>query len=269
MVGRVSLDGVYCEASAPLFGPGDRAVLAGDGVVETMRARFGRIIGRDRHLARWASSLDALRVDLPAERRAAVGDELDALAREATADLELLVRLTAYADGPPHTLITVDALTAAHIARREGFAVRSVEAPPRWAEHKSPSRAWAGFVRRAAAPAEPLLVDPRRRHVLEGATWNVFALAGTTLLTPPADGRILPGISRSVVLDLASHLGLATVVDALSLEDLSDLGAVFATNALLVAAPILSINGAPLHGGARAREVCAAIRASYDEFAGP
>jgi branched-chain amino acid aminotransferase len=46
---------------------------------------------------------------------------------------------------------------------------------------------------------EALYVD-RKNRVLEGTTTNIFGLKGDTLVTPP-DG-ILPGITRSVILDL-------------------------------------------------------------------
>lgn len=47
---------------------------------------------------------------------------------------------------------------------------------------------------------EAIYVD-RKNRVLEGTTTNIFGVKGSTLVTPP-DG-ILPGITRSVVLELA------------------------------------------------------------------
>ena len=52
------------------------------------------------------------------------------------------------------------------------------------------------------AGTEPLIVD-LSGEVLESGRGNVFIVEGDTLVTPPADGRILPGVTRDQVLRLA------------------------------------------------------------------
>jgi para-aminobenzoate synthetase/4-amino-4-deoxychorismate lyase len=47
-----------------------------------------------------------------------------------------------------------------------------------------------------AAPPEPLILD-LSGEVLESGSGNVFIVEGDTLVTPPADGRILPGVTRA------------------------------------------------------------------------
>ncbi len=49
---------------------------------------------------------------------------------------------------------------------------------------------------------ESLYVD-RQGNILEGTTSNFFAVFGSTLVTPP-ESRILPGITRQVILQLAA-----------------------------------------------------------------
>lgn len=49
---------------------------------------------------------------------------------------------------------------------------------------------------------ESLYVD-RQGNILEGTTSNFFAIFGSTLVTPP-ENRILPGITRQVILQLAA-----------------------------------------------------------------
>jgi para-aminobenzoate synthetase/4-amino-4-deoxychorismate lyase len=53
---------------------------------------------------------------------------------------------------------------------------------------------------------EPLIVD-LSGEVLESGSGNVFLVEGDTLVTPPADGRILPGVTRARL--LASGAGAA------------------------------------------------------------
>jgi len=52
------------------------------------------------------------------------------------------------------------------------------------------------------------------------------------LLTPPADGRILPGVTRDRVLELAPRLGLIVAVEPLTLRDLERAEEVFVTGSL-------------------------------------
>jgi para-aminobenzoate synthetase/4-amino-4-deoxychorismate lyase len=49
------------------------------------------------------------------------------------------------------------------------------------------------------AGVEPLIVD-LSGEVLESGSGNVFIVEGDTLVTPPADGRILPGVTRGALI---------------------------------------------------------------------
>ncbi len=51
---------------------------------------------------------------------------------------------------------------------------------------------------------EAILVDTTGR-VLEGSYTNLFLVRGETVLTPPADGSILPGICRAKFLNMLRH----------------------------------------------------------------
>ena len=78
------------------------------------------------------------------------------------------------------------------------------------------------------APALPLLVD-LDGYVLESWGANVFArLSGGTLVTPPLDGRILPGVARARL--LAVHERARE--QRLTLEALLGADEVFLTSAL-------------------------------------
>lgn len=67
--------------------------------------------------------------------------------------------------------------------------------------------------------ALPLIVD-RDGQVLEAATANVFIVEGATVVTPPLDGRLLPGTVRERVLAAAPPLGLTVSEEPITLERL-------------------------------------------------
>ena len=76
-----------------------------------------------------------------------------------------------------------------------------------------------------------LLVDPAGL-VLESTRANVLAVTGGVLCTPPLDGRVLPGVTRQVLLDLAADLGVPVRVAPLPLAALLDADGVLLTNAV-------------------------------------
>jgi branched-subunit amino acid aminotransferase/4-amino-4-deoxychorismate lyase len=74
--------------------------------------------------------------------------------------------------------------------------------------------------------------------VLEGATSNVFVVKGGEVLTPPLDGRILPGIARSRVRQLLKKARECAV----SAQLLAGADEVFVTNALLGVMPVSAVD---------------------------
>ena len=60
-----------------------------------------------------------------------------------------------------------------------------------------------------------------------------------TLVTPPTDGRILPGVTRAHVLELAEALGVDTEIRALDVTELADATEVFLTGSLAGIEPAL------------------------------
>jgi hypothetical protein len=76
-----------------------------------------------------------------------------------------------------------------------------------------------------------LLVDPDGL-VLEGTRANVLAVVGGVLRTPPLDGRILPGVTRQVLLDLADDLGVPVAIGPVPLPELVDADGVLLVNAV-------------------------------------
>ena len=95
---------------------------------------------------------------------------------------------------------------------------------------------------------EPFFVSPTG-GILEGATCNLFAIHGNTVVTPPADGSLLPGIAREICLTHASALGMAICERPIYEETLAAADEVLVTNAVLRAAPLLSMDGVPLPTG--------------------
>ncbi|NOZ95180.1 MAG: aminotransferase class IV [Acidobacteria bacterium] len=89
--------------------------------------------------------------------------------------------------------------------------------------------------------ADDAILVTRDGQVLETSVANVFALFGTDLTTPPADGRCLPGTLREWLFGTAGELGLSPSEQPLSLDDLLAADEVWTTNALIGVRPVGAI----------------------------
>jgi para-aminobenzoate synthetase/4-amino-4-deoxychorismate lyase len=207
------------------------------GLFETLLVLEGRPVELGSHLRRLATSLEAVYgQSLP--------EEIAALARERAAGLPLgRLQLTV---GPGGDGLECKAVAAAtdrdlHFPAWEGGArLRSLPFPGGLGAHKwadrSPLPAWGDAV--------PLLLDGE--DVLEASRANVFAAHDGVLSTPPLDGRILPGITRAAVLEIARGEGLEVRERHLGREELRGADEVFLTGSVRGVEPARSLDGEAL-----------------------
>jgi branched-subunit amino acid aminotransferase/4-amino-4-deoxychorismate lyase len=106
--------------------------------------------------------------------------------------------------------------------------------------------------------SDALLVD-EDGLVREAATANVFAVSARTLVT--AKDRVLAGITRAAVLDLARLTNLAVAYRALSLEELLASDALLLTSSVRGIALVNAIDGMAVGtlGGTRTTHTLAAL----------
>jgi para-aminobenzoate synthetase / 4-amino-4-deoxychorismate lyase len=90
--------------------------------------------------------------------------------------------------------------------------------------------------------------------VLEASSANVWALIGDRLVTPPADGRILPGVTRSRVLDLGGAGSVRIAEEPFTLAGLDAADGIVVTSAIRVAAAAALGTGRPAARAARLAE---------------
>ena len=98
----------------------------------------------------------------------------------------------------------------------------------------------------ALQPGEQLLIEDADGEVLETDRANLFAVIGGVLHTPPADGRLLPGVTRDAVLRTARLQGLGVSVTPVTRAGLQTASEVFVTNAVHGVRPVQSLAGSPV-----------------------
>lgn len=124
-----------------------------------------------------------------------------------------------------------------------GAALNSVDRPGGHGPHKWVDR--CGMEHPDAGPGQ-LIRDGD--ELLEAGWANLFAVREETLWTPPADGRILPGIARATLLEIAEEEGIPAQEQPLRAEDLYTAEETFLTNSVRGIEPATSLDGTELPG---------------------
>src|SRR4051812_28544788 len=210
------------------------------GVFTTLLVLRGRPVELDAHLARLDASARAL-FGCPAPP-AALGLVLAHADGAGPARLRLTVAPAD--DGALTAEVTLAPVDASLIL--PDFE-RAVELAPIAVEGGIGAHKWAGRRMLAAAetdlaPRLPLVLD-RDGAVLEASRGNVFAILDGVVSTPPADGRILPGIARSRVLRIAAAAGLEVREEPIAFDRLADAAEMFVTGSVRGIEPVRRSDG--------------------------
>ena len=225
------------------------------GVFETTLVVDGRAIEVDAHLARLEASLRTL-YDLPLPTGAR------ALIDEGAAGLALgRLRLTVVPGEEP-TVRTAEVDSAlvfpAQLCEIAPFTVSGWNGAHKWADRELLAGLEAEF-----APAVPVLVD-EDGSVLEGSRSNLFAVREDGLVTPPTDGRILPGVARARAIEVARAAGIEVVERALDVDELAAADEVFMTGGVRGVEPVGRCAGVGEWGsGAVTARVAAELRRAW------
>lgn len=214
------------------------------GVFETLLVIDGRPVELDAHLTRLAASLESLfgAGPPPGLREAAfeksAGTELGRLrltvAPGAAEQLEAQIATTAVE--PELVFPSPERAVALGIVRiGDGLGAH------KWADRSLLEEAQAGLPEEAL----PLIAD-EDDSVLEASRANLFAVRDGALVTPPADGRILPGVTRMRVLEIAAAAELETHEVELRRDDLLAADEVFLSGSVRGIEPVGAIDGAKL-----------------------
>jgi len=202
----------------------DRTFEHGLGLFETLRTWGGRPTLLPRHRERLRRSAAELGLPFDPDAFPTAGDVRDLLAADGReGDALLRITLTGGLSAESGSTLWMRSAPLPPPAPPGGARLGTV-GPARQdplAGYKSlnywPYRLLADRAR-AEGCDEALLVDAGGA-VREGSRTNVFFVVRGSLVTPPSDGRIVPGVMRGLAIERARTLGIAVEEEALSLLD--------------------------------------------------
>lgn len=193
------------------------------GVFETMLVRGGQVQARQRHLDRLAHSIGALYgMRLPADLADRLRGEAAALGGEHRLRVDVVPGDGVSVTSRPVAPGSGQPVTLAPLVVPGGLG------PHKWRDRRL-------LDARPAHPV-PLLIDADGT-ALEGAWGNLWLLEADRLITPPADGRILPGVTRALLLELAPSLGYHPREEPVTLDRARRAPVAFMTSAIRLAVP--------------------------------
>ena len=265
----VFLNGQYMADSAATISPMDRGFLFGDGIYEVIPSYHGRFVGFTPHIARMHEGLAALSISHGMNEAAwrELCDTLLTLNRPIMGDnLAVYIQVSRGTDSkrshafPANISPTIFAYTFAIAAEPVPDKARATTYTVitgndlRWQRCHIKSTSLLGNVlhyqQGVTQGAQEILLFDRDGNLTEGAAVNVFVIKNGEIATPPLSNKLLPGITRLLLLAiLRQHSDLKVVEREISYNEVLSADEIWLTSSSKEIAPVLSINGQPVGDG--------------------
>lgn len=250
------------QARVPIL---DRGFLFADGVYEVFAAYRGRPFAQSEHLARLARSLKELAIanpHTPEQWRGIIERLLQENGAQSGADLLVYLQVTRGAPaqrahpfpaaGTPPTVVGMCSPlpVPGETALRDG--VGAITRPDiRWARCDIKSIALLPNVLAVQGAREQNcneVILHRDGRVTEGGSSNVFAVLGTTVITPSKGPEILPGITRDLLVELLRANKISVQERRLTLTELRSAEEIWLTSSTREVLPVTKLDGDPVGG---------------------
>jgi len=214
------INGEILHISDARIGVEDRGFQFADGVYEVVRFYNGKSFTMREHLERLTRSADGIKLALPMPIEQLQDEIVQFVPRTGMREGYLYLQLTRgvvernhrFPKHASHTLLFYMHELPPPLEPGEGEGLKLLPLPDeRW------KRCWIksiGLIANVLAKNEAIAhgfdeaVFVDREAVTEGATCNIFAALGGKLVTHPVGAKVLSGITRMVVFDIAAKLGV-------------------------------------------------------------
>ncbi|HHY27320.1 MAG TPA: D-amino acid aminotransferase [Desulfitobacterium dehalogenans] len=232
------------EAQIPFL---DRGYFFGDGVYEAVKVCEGKLFALKEHLERFERSMKEIRITPPKTTEEFAALVLESVEKAGIPNAMVYLQVTRgvgprihafLPEGEPMVTIFVAPMASVEEKVRE-TGVSCITVPDeRWAHpHIKTLNLLPNVLAKQAAAEqgayEAILVlgtEPGGGLITEASSSNVAAVIGGKVVTPPLNGRILPGVSRAIMLDTAREAGIEVEEREITLEELRSAEEIMLTN---------------------------------------
>jgi len=259
---KVFLNGSFVPQEEACVSVMDRGFLFGDGVYEVIPVYGGRPFRLTQHLKRLNNSLYAIRLGNPFSHEDWTEILRTLVDQQPGQDQSLYLQVTRGVDaqrdhrfpqGVDPTVFAMSTLSNKPANQATEHGVNAITLKDiRW-EHcniKAITLLPNVLLRQQAVEAgavEAILL--RDGWATEGAASNLFIVHNGLLITPPKGPRLLPGITRDLVLELATANGIPFREADITEQQIRDAEEIWLTSSTKEIMPVTNLDGIPVGGG--------------------
>ncbi|MFQ5486814.1 MAG: D-amino acid aminotransferase [Gammaproteobacteria bacterium] len=251
----VYLNGAFMPLEEAAISPLDRGFLFADGVYEVIPVYNGHLFRLEEHLQRLDLSLAGIRLESPHDHQGWRLILEGLVKRNPAPDQSLYLQITrgvAHRDHgfPKDTRPTVFAMSsplaplAAEIRERGVAAITLEDIRWRYCHLKTIALLPNILLRQEALDqdaVEAILI--RDGEVTEGAASNLFIVRAGRIITPPKGPRLLPGITRDLIVELGRTHDLEVVEAPVTPGELAQADEIWLTSSTREILPVTRLDG--------------------------
>ena len=258
---HVFLNGDFLPAEEAKVSVFDRGFLLGDGIYEVIPAYNGHSFLLSGHLARLQQSLDGIFLENPhsIEEWVTIIEQL--ILMNGGGDQSIYLQVTrgvaprdhVFPDNVEPTVFLMSTPLKPVPAewKQQGIKAITVE-DIRWqnCNIKAISLLPNSLLKQQAKDAgaqEALLI--KDDYLTEGAASNAYAVINGTIYTAPKDEKVLPGITRDLVLALAQQASLTVMEMPVSLGRLQEADEIWVSSSTKEVLAVTELDGQPVNDG--------------------
>lgn len=252
---QVYLNGQFLEKEKATVSVLDRGFLFADGIYEVIPAYAGKLFRLPEHLKRLNNSLAAIRMDavMTDQQWSEILNKL--ILPHSQSDQSVYIQVTRGAqDNRDHKLPdsyqpTIFAMCQEIVPASLEVIAKGIQAITlddirwSWCHIKSVSLLGNILLKQQAADqqtAEAILI--KDGFATEGSASNLFIVKDGQIITPPKDHKLLPGITRDLVLELAIKRAIPCVERDIAEHELVSADEIWLTSSTREIMPVIELN---------------------------
>ena len=252
---EVFLNGEFLAAEQAKVSVFDRGFLLGDGIYEVIPVYAGKCFQLAGHLIRLQASLDGVRMKNPLSMKEWQTMIEQLVERNAGGEQSVYLQVTrgvaprdhVFPQGVHPTSFAMSNPLQALPKKYKTDGIAAITLPDiRWqnCNIKAITLLPNSLLKQQAQDVgaqEALLI--RDGYLTEGAASNAYAVIDGTIYTAPKDEKVLPGITREVVLELAEKNGIPVIEQAVSEDQLKQAQEVWVSSSTKEVLPVTMLDG--------------------------